>query len=77
MQKILDENNTENTIVHVVLRASDNEEYECVGVLMKDEEDLIRVGFNAKNDVVVDYLDIKRLDIISINVLNSSDIEKI
>ncbi len=76
MKKLLDENNPENTVVHVVLRASDNEEYECVGVLMREEKDLIRVVFTAKNDKVVDYLDIKRSDILSIDIVDPLDIVK-
>lgn len=76
MKKLLDENNPENTVVHIILRASDNEEYECVGVLMREEEDFIRVVFTAKNDKVVDYLDIKRSDIISIGILDPLDIVK-
>lgn len=77
MKKLLDENNSENTVVHVILRGSDNEEYECAGVLIKEDEATIRVAFNAINDKVKDYLDIKKSDIISINTLNSSDIEKL
>jgi len=77
MKKLLDENNPENTLVRVVLRGDDNEEYECVGVLFKEEEDMVRVVFNAKDDKVVDYLDIKRSDIISINVLDPSKIEEL
>lgn len=76
-KKLLDKNNPENTLAHVVFRGKFNEEYECVGVLMREEKDLIRIAFGAKNDKVVDYLDIKRPDIISIDVLDSLDIEKL
>ncbi len=72
-KKFLDENNPENIIVHVVLRAT-GKEYECAGVLMIETENMIRVAFNAKDDKVKDYLDIKRTDIISINILKTSDI---
>lgn len=75
MKELLNKNNSENTIVHIVFRGKFNEEYECVGVLMKEKKDLIRVAFGAKNDKVVDYLDIKRSDIIRINILDSSDIK--
>lgn len=77
IKKILDENNPENTIVRVIFFGSDKNKYECVGVLTKDEENLIRVAFNAKDNVVVDYLDIKRKDIVKIEVLNSSKIKSI
>lgn len=76
-KKLLDKSNSKNTIVHVAFNGKFNEEYECVGVLIKDEKNFIRIAFNAKNDKVIDYLDIKRSDIISINVLASSDINKL
>jgi len=76
MKKLLDENNPENTVVHVVLRTSDNEEYECVGVLMKEEGDTIEIAFNAKNDVVIDDVKIKKTDILSIDIVDPLDIVK-
>ena len=77
MQKLLDENNPENTIVHVVMREdkSSDTEYECVGVLMEENENMVRIAFNGKNDKVVDDLVIPRLDVISINVLDPSTLE--
>ncbi len=76
-KKILDKNNSENSIIHVVLRADDNKEYECVGVLMKEEKDTIYIAFNAKNDEVKDYLPIKKVDIISINIVDDSEIKEL
>lgn len=76
-KKLLDENNPENTIVHVIFRGKLNEEYECAGVLMREEKDIVRVAFSAKNDKVVDYVDIKRSDIISIDILDATKIEKL
>lgn len=77
IKKLLDKDNPENTPVHVVFRGKFNEEYECVGVLMREEKKMIRIVFSAKNDKTVDYVDIKRADIISIEILNSSDIERL
>jgi len=77
MKKLLDKNNSENTIVKVIFRGDFNEEYECVGVLIKDEKHMIRVAFNSKNDKVVDYVDIKRKNIKKIDVVNSLDIEQL
>jgi len=76
MDKLLNENDSKNTLVHVVLSAG-NEKYECIGVLTREDKESIRVAFNAKNDKVVDYLDIKRSDIKSINVLDQSKIENL
>lgn len=77
MKKLLDKNNPENTIVHVAFKGRFGEEYECVGVLIKEEKDFVQIAFNAKNDKVKDFLDIKRSDISSINILDPSIIEKL
>lgn len=76
-KKLLNKNNPENTLVSVVFVNNFKEEFECVGVLIKEQKDFIRVGFNAKNDKVVDYVDIKRSDILSISILDSSSINKL
>lgn len=75
MKKFLSEHNSENIIVNVILRGSDNAEYECSGVLMREEDDMVRIGFNAVNDKVRDYLDINRSDILSIEAVDPSKIE--
>jgi hypothetical protein len=78
-KKLLDANNPENTIMHIVMRdeKTGNTEYKCVGVLMEENENIIRVAFNAKNDVVVDDLTIKRENIVSIEVLDPATIENL
>lgn len=75
MKKLLDEHNSENIVVNILLRGSDNEEYECNGVLIKESRDMIRIGFNAVNNKVVDDLDIPKSDILSVTTLDSSKIE--
>lgn len=77
MQKLLNENNHENTIVRVVMRADDKLEYECIGVLFREDESSIRIVFTAKDDNVVDYLDINRSEIMSIDIIDPSKIEKL
>lgn len=77
IKKLLDENNPENTVAHVVLHGDDNEEYECIGVLVRDEDDMIRVAFTAKDDQIVDYLDINRSEVVSINVVDPLKIEEL
>ncbi|MFA6270452.1 MAG: hypothetical protein WC657_04570 [Candidatus Paceibacterota bacterium] len=76
-KKLLNKNNPENTLVCVGFVNNFKEEFECVGVLIKEQKDSIRVGFSAKNDKLVDYVDIKRSDILNINILNSSSINKL
>lgn len=80
IKKLRNENNPENIIAHIVFVSSKHPElgeYECVGTLIRDEEDLVRVCFNAKNDQVVDYLDIHRVDIISIDIIDPAQIERL
>lgn len=80
IKKQYNKNNPENTVVHVVFvspKDPKREEYECVGALVRDKKDMIRVAFSAKNDVVEEYIDIQRPDIVSINVLDNSKIEKL
>ncbi len=77
MKELLGSNKSDNTIVHIIMRGSDNKEYECVGVLVREAGDMLRVGFNAKNDKVVDYLDIKISDVISIDTLDPLSIDKL
>ncbi len=76
-KNLLNKDNLENVIVHVVLHTNDNKEYECVGILMKEEKDVVRVAFNAKDDEVKDYLDINKADIVSIDILDSSEVKKL
>lgn len=71
-QKLLDENNLENTIVHAVFRAEADpkqDEYESVCVLLRETSKGITLSFNAKDDKVVDFLELKRSEIVSIKVL--------
>ncbi len=76
--------NDTNTVVKIVVCTDDAEkngensgvvEYECIGVIVKDEKDLVRIGFTAKNDEVIDYLDIKKSDIVSIETINPTRIK--
>jgi len=75
-----EENNPEDVVVHIVFVSSkypELGEYECAGVLIRDEKDMVRVCFNAKINVVKDYLDIQRVDILSIDIVSPESIEKI
>lgn len=80
INKLLDENNPENTVVHVVFVSPKDprrEQYECVGVLTREEKDMIRVVFNAKNDVADEFIVIQKADIVSIHVVDPLKIERL
>jgi hypothetical protein len=67
----------ENTIVEVLFTGSDGNIYNCVGVLLRESDKKIRVAFNAINDVVKDYLDIDKDDIVSVHFVESLIIKEL
>jgi len=73
-KKIESEN---NVIVYIKMFEEGSIEYECVGVLMEDEEDYVRVAFSSQNNTVKDDLIIKRDKIIEIKVIDEDKINKI
>lgn len=79
MKKLLLKNKNSNTVVKVLMYSEkkQNKEYECVGVITKEDEVSIRIAFTAKKNVVVDYIDVKKTNIISIKVIKTKDIIKI
>lgn len=56
------EKHKKNIIVEVSF-ILDNQKFMCVGVLMKESAEMIRVGFNARGSVVIDFLDIENQNI--------------
>jgi len=65
----------ENKIIEVFLYGDINrKKYKCVGVFMKENENILTIGFNAVNDVVKDYLDINKKDIINIRGVVKNEI---
>ena len=72
------ENSQENEIIEVILYGDTNKKkYKCVGVFIKENDEFLKIGFNAINDVVRDYLDINKKDIISIRKINKKEIQKL
>jgi len=79
-KKLCDKNNQESTVVHVVFTSPKDpkrDDYECVGALVMDEKDMVRVAFSTKNDAVEEYIDIQRVDIISIDIVDPSKMEQL
>ena len=66
---------SDNLIIRIIFIAEDENVYEAVGVLVKGEEKKIRIGFNAKNDVVVDFLDIDIENILKIEKISLNKIK--
>ena len=74
--KFYPEKHKKNIIVEVDFTL-DNQKFKCVGVLLREDEEKIRVGFNAKNDEVIDFLDIKYTNLIEIKKIKNNLIKKI
>ena len=75
--KLFPNKSKNNIIVKVDFWSNNKNQYECVGVLMNETDKKIRIGFNAKNDVVEDYLDINTKNIINIRKISKKEIRKI
>lgn len=76
--KFLHKNDFENVIVKIIFTAiskNKKEKYQCVGVLVRDDKEVVRIGFNAINDNVKDYLDIKKVDVLDIIKVKPSEIK--
>jgi len=74
MNKVISKN--KNTVVRVIFEDRFKAKYECVGVLIKENKDSIRIAFNAKNDRVVDFIDVKQSNIIKIDIIDPSCINQ-
>lgn len=70
MKKYLRDNSEENTFVEIIFRGSNDRKYKCFGILVREEENSMRVAFNAADDQVIDYLDIPTRNIHSLNVVD-------
>lgn len=69
-------NNThsDNVVVEIMFTGPDGLQYICAGVLLRKSETEIRVGFNAIEDEVRDWLDINTSHIDSIREVPETDI---
>lgn len=76
--KFFPENNPNNIIVEVIMfvpNMTDGDTFKCAGVLIKENDSGIRIGFNAKGDQVIDYLDIEYRSILEIKEVSKRDIK--
>lgn len=58
MRKFYPERSKDNVYVEVEFSGSKNRNFIAAGVLIREEQDSLRVAFTAANDKIVDYLDI-------------------
>lgn len=67
---------SENRIVEVQF-STEGSPYRAVGVLVRDSEDAIRIGFSAHDNNLVDYLDINRANVSAIRDVNTAEIQNL
>ena len=73
--KFSPENKKNNIVIELTVLDADKNKYKCIGVLMKEDDKALRIGFNAMNNTVVDYLDIETEQIVDIKLINPKDIK--
>ncbi len=67
----------ENELIRLKIKRDDGKLYECIGVLLREDAEKIRVAFNARNDVVIDYIDVSKIDIVRREKIDMSSVEVI
>jgi hypothetical protein len=66
-----------NTVVTVIMKGESGGIFTCIGVLLNDEVDTVRIAFNAVADSAEDYIDLARKDILEMRTVDKSEIEVI
>lgn len=77
IKKYYPQNKKTNIVVEVCFLSPKKEKHMCVGVLINESEESVRIGFNAKNDKLVDFIDIPNKNIIDMKELHSQEITKL
>jgi len=71
-----DQNDTENnTVVELLIKSSNGSHCKCVGVLMWEKDSVCRIGFNSKNDEVIDFLDLNKKEILEMRKVEEREIK--
>ncbi len=65
---------SDNNIVVEVSISNGGDIYKATGVLIKELDNSIRLGFNSKNDKVIDFLDIDYKDILDLRKIETGEI---
>lgn len=77
IKKYYPQNKKTDTVVEVCFLSPKKEKHICVGVLIKESEESVRIGFNAKNNKLVDFIDIYNKNILDIKELYNKEITKL
>jgi len=74
IKKLYPHERGQNIIVEVTFLSSTKDIFKCAGVLIKETDECIRVGFNAKDNQLVDFLDIDNKDLINVKEIPNDEI---
>ncbi|MHB0978274.1 MAG: hypothetical protein ACYC1K_02640 [Minisyncoccota bacterium] len=77
LPKFFPKNKKNNIIVELTILDDKKNKYKCTGVLMKENNSVLRIGFNARNNTVIDYLDVKIKQILDIKMIKSKEIKNL
>lgn len=70
-----DEDN--NEVIEISILEEDGQLYNCAGVLLKENSDVLEIAFSARNNTIHDYIEIKKKNIKNIRFIKDEDINKI
>jgi hypothetical protein len=77
IKKYYPQNKKTNIVVETCFLSPKKEKHMCVGVLINESEESVRIGFNAKDEKLVDFLDISNKNIVDIRELSKKEIIKL
>ena len=76
MKNIIPIDDSENNIVvEISMTVDDGLLYDCVGVLVRENSEVLEIAFSARNNTIHDYLEIKKNNIKNIRFIKEEDIK--
>ena len=70
-------NDDDNKVIEISILEEDGQLYNCAGVLVKENSDVLEIVFSARNNIIHDYLEIKKEYIKNIRFIKEDDINMI
>lgn len=80
MKKITPTNHADddnNEVIEISTITKDNQSYYCVGALVEENSDVLKIAFSARNNTIHDYIEIKKKNIKNIRFIKDEDINMI
>ncbi len=70
-------NDDDNKVIEISILEEDGQLYNCAGELVKENSDVLEIVFSARNNIIHDYLEIKKEYIKNIRFIKEDDINMI